>query len=125
MIILSLLLSFTLLGTILRYTWLQCIHVILTAFMLECPTLTLAVIPGTISLLHFLQNSCLISYGSLTLYLILIFFISLACISASSRLYFAVSTTFLNSISILCLAISFFNLFNLLPLITMLWVSYL
>ncbi|MEM0365279.1 MAG: hypothetical protein QW450_04440 [Candidatus Nitrosocaldus sp.] len=34
---------------------------------------------------------------------------SIACFSARARSYFAVSRTFLRSISILCLAISFFN----------------
>ncbi|MEM1959588.1 MAG: hypothetical protein QXP14_07095, partial [Candidatus Nitrosocaldus sp.] len=58
---------------------------------------------------HLLQNSCLISYGNLILYLMLILLMSIACFSARARSYFAVSRTFLRSISILCLAISFFN----------------
>ncbi|MEM2516205.1 MAG: hypothetical protein QXM74_02355 [Candidatus Nitrosocaldus sp.] len=48
---------------------------------------------------------------------------SIACFSARARSYFAVSRTFLRSISILCLAISFFNhllLFLLAAVIVML-----
>ncbi len=98
-----------LLSMIFLYIWLQCRHVILIALMLDLPILTLDVTPGMISLLHLLQNSCLTSYGNLILYLMLILLMSIACFSARVWSYFAVSRTFLKSISTLCLARSFFN----------------